>query len=67
MAEARFAAADPDRTLFVAIRDAADEVITAFGRLGSWFGHQRMGFEQVGSQTLDGGAKEVAMLIKRLR
>lgn len=29
--------------------------------------HQRMGFEQVGSQTLDGGAKEVAMLIKRLR
>ncbi len=23
----------------------ADEVITAFGRLGRWFGHQRMGFE----------------------
>ena len=23
----------------------ADEVITAFGRLGAWFGHQRMGFE----------------------
>jgi putrescine---pyruvate transaminase len=23
----------------------ADEVITAFGRLGHWFGHERMGFE----------------------
>lgn len=23
----------------------ADEVITAFGRLGAWFGHQRLGFE----------------------
>jgi putrescine---pyruvate transaminase len=23
----------------------ADEVITGFGRLGQWFGHQRMGFE----------------------
>lgn len=23
----------------------ADEVITGFGRLGEWFGHQRMGFE----------------------
>ncbi len=23
----------------------ADEVITAFGRLGHWFGHQRLGFE----------------------
>jgi putrescine---pyruvate transaminase len=23
----------------------ADEVITAFGRLGQWFGHERMGFE----------------------
>lgn len=28
--------------------------------------HYRMGFEQVGSQTIDGGAKEVAMLIKTL-
>lgn len=28
--------------------------------------HRRMGFEQVGAQTIDGGAKEVAMLIKRL-
>ena len=28
--------------------------------------HRRMGFAQVGSQTIDGGAKEVAMLIKQL-
>jgi predicted GNAT superfamily acetyltransferase len=28
--------------------------------------HRRMGFEQVGSQEIDGGAKEVAMLIKNL-
>lgn len=28
--------------------------------------HRRMGFEQVGSQTIDDGAKEVAMLIKSL-
>jgi len=28
--------------------------------------HRRMGFEQVGSQTIDDGAKEVAMLIKNL-
>ena len=28
--------------------------------------HRRMGFEQVGSQTIDDGAKEVAMLVKHL-
>ena len=28
--------------------------------------HRQMGFRQVGSQTIDGGAKEVAMLIKDL-
>jgi predicted GNAT superfamily acetyltransferase len=28
--------------------------------------HRRMGFQLVGSQTIDGGAKEVAMLIKNL-
>lgn len=28
--------------------------------------HRRMGFEQVGSQTIDDGAKEVALLIKNL-
>ena len=29
--------------------------------------HRRLGFEQVGSLTSDDGAKEVAMLLKRLR
>lgn len=29
--------------------------------------HRRMGFHQVGSQVIDGGDKEVAMLVKELR
>jgi hypothetical protein len=55
--ESRFTGRCPRLVCEVNLRPAND---------ASMLFHQRMGFVQVGSQEIDGGAKEVAMLVKDL-